>query len=358
MPKSSTTPAPGRSASRARRAPVGHPARRERRWTAGRPRLTRRDGAPRRTGAAGDRRPASAAVGLAAAGLCLILAAGCATTAPGPRPHRRTGRELRRGGDRVHAGPGGAARRPQPAARPRAGEAARRAVPPGGGAPPLGPRQLRGRPGRVRARGRARPRPRGPPGGPPRDGGAGADPADGPARRPDRDRGADRTYPLPSPRGAGAARRGAARHAGLPRRQHARHPHRARPVLGRQRRLRSRLRRPADVRRSPRRAARRRLRVGDPGHAELLPGHRAAHGHGGPGHPRQAQRVRGGGRPDLLREQRGHGRDRRPAPPRPRRAPAVPGHRHGGPLDPGHAGAGGGGRPPHRGHRQAPRPRW
>ena len=85
MPKSSTTPAPGRSDSRARRAPVGHPARRAPASRRGRGSTARRqagrDEDPGRTRAGGAPRPPLAAGGLAAAGLCLILAAGCATTA-------------------------------------------------------------------------------------------------------------------------------------------------------------------------------------------------------------------------------------------------------------------------------------
>ena len=67
---------------------------------------------------------------------------------------------------------------------------------------------------------------------------------------------------------------------------------------------------------------------------------------------RQAERVRGGDRSDLLSEQRRSRGDRRPAPPRPGHAPAVRGHRHPVPLDPGHAGADCRRGPAHRRRRQ------
>ena len=79
MPKSSTTPAPGRSASGPRRKPPRHSSGGAFRLTAAPPGCPPPWGAGR-TRTRGDLRPGSAAR-LAAAGLCLVLAAGCATTA-------------------------------------------------------------------------------------------------------------------------------------------------------------------------------------------------------------------------------------------------------------------------------------
>ncbi len=83
MPMSSTPPRPGRSGSgRALHRAPGAPAERRRhRPAAGPRRPTRRPEGTRRTRAARDRRAPSARARLAAAGLCLVLAAGCATTA-------------------------------------------------------------------------------------------------------------------------------------------------------------------------------------------------------------------------------------------------------------------------------------
>ena len=80
MPMSSTPPRPDRSASE-RRAPGASADGRERRPAAARPRPTRRGGGATTARAVRNRRAPFAAARLAAAALCLVVAAGCATTA-------------------------------------------------------------------------------------------------------------------------------------------------------------------------------------------------------------------------------------------------------------------------------------
>ena len=106
------------------------------------------------------------------------------------------------------------------------------------------------------------------------------------------------------------------------------------------RRLRPRVPRRDDLDRPAQRDARGRAHVGFiREHADVLPGHRAAHDHDHPRHTGEAARVRGRGRPDVLSEQRRpQGDDRSPADRR-RRPEDRADYRHERVHHQGHAGA-------------------